>query len=367
MVADPTIVERVAQQAPRVHVSIGAVCNNNCIFCMEEDREGRYVNNSAMTPERVRWILEENRGAEEVCFTSGEPTTRPELPDFVAQARANGYRRISVMTNGRRLGHLPYAALLARSGMNRFYVSIHGHTRKLHESLTRTPDSFEQTVAGLDVVARLKRFGVELHTSTVVTDQNLPHLADIYRFLRGHGVDQVVFNVMQANGRADTYFEQIFPRYTDVAQTFARFCREIGEDRPMAFLVDIPLCTTEAVPDFNRGYVERYRHFDLASQAALPVTQRPEREQQGGGRGLVLVLRQDLDGAERQKRQECAQCRYTEGCEGVWSNYLKRHGWDELVPVTMGDPERVPQTPPVMFGAAAVPVEPPEPVTDGSL
>src|SRR5579871_1405344 len=263
MASDPTIAERVSGQAPRVHISIGAVCNNNCVFCMEEDREGRYVNNSAMTAERVRWILEENRGAEEVCFTSGEPTTRPDLPDFVAQARTLGYGRISVMTNGRRLSHLPYAALLAKAGMNRFYVSIHGHTKKLHEGLTRTPGSFEQTVAGLDTVAKLKRFGVELHTSTVVTDRNLPHLLDIYRFLRGHGVDQVVFNVMQANGRADTFFEQIFPRYTDIAASFAAFVRDSGEEKPMAFLVDIPLCTTEGIADFHRGYVEKYRHFDL--------------------------------------------------------------------------------------------------------
>src|SRR5678809_280949 len=78
----PSIAERIEKQAERVHVSIGAVCNNNCIFCMEEDRDGRYVNNSAMTADRVRWILAENRGAEEVCFTSGEPTTRPELPDL---------------------------------------------------------------------------------------------------------------------------------------------------------------------------------------------------------------------------------------------------------------------------------------------
>jgi MoaA/NifB/PqqE/SkfB family radical SAM enzyme len=333
MTVEPSIVERVSSQSERVHISIGAVCNNNCVFCMEEDRDGRYVNNSAMTAERVRWILEENRGAEEVCFTSGEPTTRPELPSFVEQARALGYRRISTMTNGRRLSHLPYAALLAKAGMNRFYISIHGHTKKLHEGLTRTPESFEQTVAGLASVVRLKRFGVELHTSTVVTDRNLPHLLDIYRFLREHGVDQVVFNVMQANGRANTYFEQIFPRYTDIAAEFARFCRDVGEPRPMAFLVDIPLCTTEGIPDFNRGYVERYRHFDLESQAQIPATQRADRAQQGKGKGLVLVLREDLDDAQREKRAECARCRYSSTCEGVWSNYLKRYGWDEFVPV----------------------------------
>jgi MoaA/NifB/PqqE/SkfB family radical SAM enzyme len=331
---EPSITDRVTQRTERVHISIGAVCNNNCVFCMEEDRDGRYVNNSAMTSERVQWILQGHRGAEEVCFTSGEPTTRPELPAFVAEAKRLGYRRISIMTNGRRLSHLPYAAALAKAGMNRFYISIHGHTKKLHEGLTRTPDSFEQTVAGLDSIAKMKRFGIELHTSTVITDRNLPHMLDIYRFLRSHGVDQVVFNVMQANGRADTYFEQIFPRYTEIAAGFRKFCDDVGEDKPMAFLVDIPLCTTESIADFNRGYVERYRHFDLESQAALPDDQKSARAQDGKGKGLVLVTRQDLDDQERDKREECRGCRYDAQCEGIWKNYLKRYGWDEFHPVT---------------------------------
>ena len=337
LAVDPSIVERVQTQKERLHVSIGAVCNNNCIFCMEEDREAREVNNGAMTPERVRWILEQHRGAEEVCFTSGEPTTRPELPEFVKWARQLGYGRISVMTNGRRLSHMPYAVGMAKAGMNRFYVSIHGHTKKLHEGLTRTPESFEQTVAGLDSVAKMKRFGVELHTSTVVTDRNLPHMLDIYRFLRSHGVDQVVFNVMQANGRANTFFDQIFPPYTDIAKTFREFvamAAAAGEARPMAFLVDIPLCTTEGVPDFNRGYIEKYRHFDTDGHAGLEAAKKPERTQsEGGGRGLVMVQRSDLDDEMRDKRAECATCKYDPVCEGVWRNYLKRMGWDEFQPV----------------------------------
>jgi len=329
----PSIEDRIESQGERLHVSIGAVCNNNCIFCMEEDRDGRYVNNSAMTPERVRWMLETHRGAEEVCFTSGEPTTRPELMDFVAWSKALAYRRISVMTNGRRLSHLPYAAALAKAGMNRFYVSIHGHTKKLHEGLTRTPDSFEQTVAGLDSIARLKRFGVELHTSTVITERNLPHLLDIYRFLRAHGVDQVVFNVMQANGRANTFFEQIFPRYTDIAATFRAFARDVGEAQPMAFLVDIPLCTTEGIADFNRGFVERYCHYDVEEQVQIAGLDHDERAATGQGKGLLKVLRSDLDDAHRTKREACASCRYTASCEGVWANYTRRYGWDEMTPV----------------------------------
>lgn len=333
------VVDRLKNRNERVHISLGAVCNNNCIFCMEEDRDARYVNNSAMTGDRVRWILESHAGAEEVCFTSGEPTTNESLPDYVGWAKSVDIRHISVMTNGRRLGYAPYAVALAKAGMNRFYISIHGHTAKLHEGLTRTPQSFVQTLAGIDVIAKMKRFGVQLHTSTVITKRNLPHMTEIYAFLRAHGVDQVVFNVMQANGRANTYFDQIFPSYTEIAAEFRGFLatqKQSGESKPMAFLVDIPLCTTEGIPDFNRGYVEKYRHFDLENTAALPVQQKTEREQSGKGKGLVLVTRSDLDDQERTKRDACAQCRYNPVCEGVWKNYTARYGWEEFEPILTG-------------------------------
>jgi MoaA/NifB/PqqE/SkfB family radical SAM enzyme len=330
------IAARIADKQTRVHILTGAVCNNNCIFCMEEDRDARYDTNSATTDDTVRWILEHNRGCEEVCFTSGEPTTNTRLPVWVKLAKAAGVPTISVMTNGRALSYERYAKGLLAAGMNKFYVSIHGHTARLHEGLTRTPDSFAQTVAGLDVIASLKRYGVALHTSTVITNRNLPHLGEIYRFLREHGVDQVVFNVMQANGRANTHFERIFPSYTEIAARFAEMCREAArrEPRVMAFLVDIPLCTTEAVPDFNRGYVESYVHFEppAAAAALIDETTMAQRIDERAP-SLVQIRRSDLDDARRHKRAECASCRYDEVCEGVWGNYLRRRGWDELVPV----------------------------------
>jgi len=328
---EPDIQSRIAGRRERVHILTGAVCNNNCIFCMEEDRDARYVTNSATTDETVRAILDKSRGAEEVCFTSGEPTLNPRLPLWVRWAREHGAARVSVMTNGRALSYERYADKLVAAGMNRFYVSIHGHTAKLHEGLTRTPESFGQTVAGIEAIARRKGRGLELHTSTVITKRNLPHLAEIYAFLRGLGVDQVVFNVMQANGRADTFFEQIFPRYTDIAAAAARFVAEVAprEPRVEAFFVDIPLCTTTALPDYNRGYVESYVHYEprgAAHDLALAL-----RDDDGGP--LVQIRRADLDDAERRKQPACAQCRHDHACEGVWSNYLRRHGWDEFQPV----------------------------------
>lgn len=325
------ILDRIGSRQKRVHINLGPVCNNNCIFCMEEDREMRYVVNSALTPDRVNRILERNAGASEVCFTSGEPTLVEELPAYASRARELGYERISVMTNARKLSFWGYAVKLVKSGMNFFYISIHGDEKRLHDSLVRTPGAFEQTLAGLDNVTKLKRFGVTLHTSTVVTKRNMPRFREIYGFLRSHGVDQVVFNVMQANGRADTYFDQLFPTYSEIASHFRRFIRETGHEEPQAFLVDIPLCTTEDIPDLNRGYVERYVHFELNDGAPKDAAAMRAMERSDGE--FLEVAREDLDFVEREKRDRCRECRYDSACEGVWKNYLSRYGWDEFEPV----------------------------------
>jgi cyclic pyranopterin phosphate synthase len=221
--------------------------------------------------------------------------------------------------------------------MNRVYVSIHGHEKHLHEGLTRTPESFEQTVAGIDNIARLKRYGVELHTSTVITKRNLPHMGEIYRFLRSHAVDQVVFNVMQANGRANTYFEKIFPTYTEIAETAKSFLDAQRKLEPlvMAFLVDIPLCTTEGIPDFNRGYVEAYKHYEapIGAHDVVLSVEKDAGNRHGPNGDLVQIRRADLDDEVRVKRAECARCRYDGACEGVWANYVKRRGWGEMTPI----------------------------------
>jgi MoaA/NifB/PqqE/SkfB family radical SAM enzyme len=331
------IEHRIAARRERVHVLTGTVCNNNCIFCMEEDRDARQATNSATTDDTVRWILGNHRDLEEMCFTSGEPTTNPALPRWIKLARAHGVPVISVMTNGRALSYERYAKGLIAAGLNRVYISIHGHELRLHEGLTRTPGSFGQTVAGIEMISTLKRYGVAMHTSTVVTHRNLPHLGEIYRFLRARGVDQVVFNVMQANGRANTYFEQLFPRYADIATAFATFVTEQSEQEAQtpAFLVDIPLCTTTALPDFNRGYVESYVHFEPTAGAhGLFDDAGIDARRTGEDRQLVQIRRSDLDDAARHKQADCRACRYDAVCEGVWGNYLRRYGWDEFRPVS---------------------------------
>ena len=321
----------------RIHLNVGPVCNNNCLFCMEEDRRDRRRVNGALTPDHVRTILQQARGAREVCFTSGEPTLVQELPRYVGWARSLGYPRVSVMTNGRRLAYADYCARLVLAGISHFYLSIHGHEARLHDGLVRTPGAFAQTVAGLRNVAR--HTSVTLHTSTVVNSRNYRHFAEIYPFLRDHGVTQVVFNVMQATGRAHTHFERLFLPYPEIAAAFGRFLEQLEEPLPPVFLVDIPPCATERLPQHNRGILEAYVHYEVGAQTSGPGASNqdpsPHRVAMEHGE-LVQISRADHDTWQRSKRPECSGCVHDAVCPGVWNNYLARHGWVGLDPSSTG-------------------------------
>jgi cyclic pyranopterin phosphate synthase len=316
-----TIVERIRGQGERVHIPIGAVCNNNCLFCMEEDRASRMKAAAHMTTEQVRRILEQHRGAQELCFTSGEPTTRADLLQFIRWACELGYARVSLMTNGRRLAYAPYAHALLQAGLNRVYVSIHGDSCLLHEGLTRTPGSFDQTLQGIGNIARMRSRGVELNTSTVLTRRNVARQTDIYQVLRASGVDQVVFNALQLNGRAARHFDQLVPRYHDARAGFERLIATSADKGNEAFLVDVPMCITEGLPDRNRGFVERHLHYEADRTADL-------------GRAELDPLRAvhttDLDSEFRSYGEPCSDCQRRGACPGVYLRYVQQFGWGEF-------------------------------------
>lgn len=305
----------------RFHVLAGNLCNNNCLFCMEHEREGGDFRGLDVSAARVRELLAEGAGSEEVMFTSGEPTLNPELPEMLRRARELGFRRIGLTTNGRRLSYERYARLLLRSGLNHLVVSVHGPDARSHDAQTRSPGSFEQTAAGLAVLSRLRReHRFTLHTSTVVGTRNVRRLGEVLEFLRPFGVDQVVLNVMQPLGRAARLGRKVVAPYSEVVREVSALLRRLGDPPPPLYLVDVPACASEGLPAAVRGYVE-------CAWFTEPLAD--------GSRSL-RETRIHKEAVNRVKRAECAGCRYDAGCLGPWRNYVALYGWDELVPVPPG-------------------------------
>ncbi|MFH1531180.1 MAG: radical SAM protein [Pseudomonadota bacterium] len=337
------------EERERLHVDIGSFCNNNCLFCMEDDRRGRASRVGSITPAVVRRILEANVFREEVVFVSGEPTLNPHFLEYVRQAKVLGYRSVGVISNGRRFAYEPFTKGAVLRGLNHVIISLHGGNARIHDALVRAPGAFDQARDGILHLSALKRRGAPLriHSSTVLNTRNakVEVLTELVDFLRQH-VDQMVFNIMQPFGRGLRHLDRLMLRYTEMGQVLGRFFAESGlEDLPI-YLVDIPYCVTEGVgiPDGARGFVERYVHYDrdtsdggfagdlqeggsplrrelLEAEGAVPVD------------GLVEKHRDQQEQSKKLRRPACDTCAFSRVCDGVWRNYIDRFGWDEFNPV----------------------------------
>jgi MoaA/NifB/PqqE/SkfB family radical SAM enzyme len=340
---------------------------------MEEDRVTRAQRILEVPPETVRELLERHAApagarAREVMFTSGEPLLNRHFLQYVGWARELGYDTIGVITNGRLFTYPKYARRALDAGLNHIVVSVHGADPRHHDAQTRTHASYAQTILGLRVLARLKRErpgAFRLHTSTVVNQRNYARLFEIWQSLRGLGIDQHVFNVIQPVGRAEVHFRRLVVRFTEVVAEFRRFLAQVaaagGDSR--AYLLDVPWCVSEGLPDETRGFVERYQYYEHDEgldealrfledgcaedgACALPgsTIALPGPGRDGRAHELRRLTRRRLDETRKSHREACGRCRHAAYCDGVWNIYLEAYGWDEFQPVAV-DPNGAPGAP----------------------
>ncbi len=128
---------------------------------------------------------------------------------------------MGLCTNGRLLAYFSHCMGLIKSGINKFIIS-HGPATSIHDSLTRTPGSFAQTVQGLRNLSNLKKvYSIELNTSTAITKINCKYLKNILKFLFQFDLDKIIMNVAQSRGEHwKRFFHLLMLRYIEVIREF---------------------------------------------------------------------------------------------------------------------------------------------------
>jgi len=179
-------------------------CNSNCIMCpystvFREQTEGESLEL------QLKYISLMSPDAEYLCVTGGEPTLLGE--DFLAILEAVKKHFYSplvhILTNGRTFYYLdfikayrrvrPYKTLLG--------IPLYATTAELHDSITRTEGSFDQTTKALD---QLHSFGEHLEIRIVVTKLNYLNLPELASMIAGRypNVRHVCIMGMELMGNA---------------------------------------------------------------------------------------------------------------------------------------------------------------------
>lgn len=309
-----------------IHVITSLKCNNNCVFCLDADRRGE-----------LGFISEEdfikdiecldgyggNYEKKRIIFTSGEPTLHPSLPELIAIAKEHNFDKIAVVTNGRRIGYMPYLKKLIASGLNEVVVSVHGHDAIMHDSHTRTQGSFEQVVSGFNNLVIIKnkyRHKITINSNSTITKINKGKIIELLKFLYGWDIfNAIVLNVVIPRGYANTNFKAVVSRYSDLANEInvaIDFMKKNNYDVAKIAVNGMPLCvSTKNISKKEKTIIAKPRERNN-----VPLKNRDIK---------VLELKENF---MKMKRAECGKCFHFNDCEGVWTDYIKKYGWEEFSP-----------------------------------
>ncbi len=156
---------------------VGFSCNNNCIFCSAS--LNRNFNQS--TEELLKKIKNSyNNGYRRIEFIGGEPTIRTDIEKLIQYAKKIGFKHIAITTNGRLLSYDNITEKLVKAGLTYVAFSIYGHNSLLHNGVTRTPGSFDQTITGLKNIIKYPE--VKTVVNTVVSRINYKYLQEIGKY-----------------------------------------------------------------------------------------------------------------------------------------------------------------------------------------
>lgn len=292
----------------RLDLKVGFACNNHCVFCAQGDK--RKGTKAFAAKDLAQKLVATAGKASGLVLTGGEPSMHRDILALVRLAKRLGYAPIQLQTNGRMLSHGRVLAEFVRAGVTEVSPSLHGPDAAIHDGLTRTPGSFEQSAQGIrNAVAA----GIPVVTNSVITRQNVHVLAELVELLADLGVHNSQLALVHPVGTAQVLFDEVVPRLPDVEQAL-RPAREVAQRRGMRLVTEaVPLC-------FLRGMSE------LCVESSIPPT-------------TVIDLEGTVDYSEwriqegKAKGPPCLGCSAADRCEGPWREFPEHFGWDEFVPL----------------------------------
>lgn len=272
---------------------LGLACNADCLFCNvpAESYPAPARLSTAQAEAEIDRLASE--GADRLELSGGEPTLRPDLDRLISHARARGFSRVELQTNGLALAPRGRAEALRRAGLTHAFVALHSHLPRAHDGLLRRPGAWRSCVSA---IRNLSAAGVAVILNPVVTAVQYRTMAGYMRFVSGElGIESLSLSVIQPHGRA-AGLPSLLPRYRDLSPYVEA---ALDEADRLGLRVLNPFC---GLPLCVGGWHRRPARCVEWCEAELG---------HAPGDGM------------KTKPPICAPCALRSHCGGVWTRYLE--------------------------------------------
>jgi sulfatase maturation enzyme AslB (radical SAM superfamily) len=181
-------------------IFLAGECNNACLHCSSRHKTTPPSGFEAIASEISR------REEDGIVLVGGEPTIRNDIFNIFHAARANGYRRIKLITNGRAFSDMQYLERIVNAGCALFEIKLWASNPSLHDHLTRSNGSFWETMQGLENLAGLS-YDTFVCLRIPVCKENFADLENAVSTALNFGVNRIILSMQDYSAS----FQSVLP------------------------------------------------------------------------------------------------------------------------------------------------------------
>jgi AdoMet-dependent heme synthase len=159
-------------------------CALACRHCRASARPGR--DPLELTTEEGKHVITQTArmGTPLIVLSGGDPVNRPDLPELVRHAKAEGLRVATIPAATEALTR-ELMASLKEAGLDQVALSLDFPRAELHDGFRGVPGAFAKT---LDAVRWAHELGLPLQINTTVCGDTAPYLEEMAEFVSGLGI-----------------------------------------------------------------------------------------------------------------------------------------------------------------------------------
>ena len=240
-------------------------CNSNCIMCPATDNMRRRKN-TINVDEVLEIIRHMPSDARHITITGGEPflVGKRFFEILLAFKEKCYHTSFLLLTNGRALSYEPYIRKFHETAPNKIIIGIplHGYDAISHDTITRSPGGFEQTVRG---IRNLLNFGHKVEIRLVVSKLNYRNITRICELIAGKFPDVYRVKVMglEMLGNAAVNQNDVWIPYREAFSASKEGIDLLIRNSIQVGLYNFPLCAVddeyhEIAAKSITGYKVRY-------------------------------------------------------------------------------------------------------------
>lgn len=223
-------------------------CNSNCIMCPSPDSSRKRGTSMEMV-DLINIASHIPSDVSHITITGGEPFMVGrdifELLDYCRVKFKN--TEFLILTNARIFAINEYCRLIKESLPERSIIGvpIHGSCATIHDALTRSKDSFAQTMLGL---RKLRAMGISLEIRIVVCKPNLEDIESIAKLILNQigEVHHVSIMAMEMTGNARVNMNALWVPYKESFKYIKPAVELLVRSGIDVRLYNFPLCTVES-------------------------------------------------------------------------------------------------------------------------